>query len=63
MAGNWTLHIEQGATFDTTLTWKNAAGTPVDLTGFTARAQGGRLARAAGVRARHADRHLTSLPG
>lgn len=39
MAGNWTLHIEQGATFDTTLTWKNAAGTPVDLTGFTARAQ------------------------
>lgn len=39
MAGNWTLQIEQGATFDTTLTWKDSAGTPINLTGYSARAQ------------------------
>lgn len=39
MAGDWALHIEQGATFDVTLTWKDSAGTPVDLTGYSARAQ------------------------
>lgn len=31
------LKIEQGASFEKTLTWKNPDGTPVDLTGATAR--------------------------
>lgn len=30
------LTIEQGATFDTTLTWYNITNTPMNLTGFTA---------------------------
>lgn len=38
-AGTWNILIEQGATFDTTLTWKDEAGTPVNLTGYTARMQ------------------------
>lgn len=39
MSGAWNLDVEQGATFDVTLTWKDAGGSPVDLTGYTARAQ------------------------
>jgi hypothetical protein len=35
-SGQLNLVIEQGATFDTTVTW-TADGTPVDLTGYTAR--------------------------
>lgn len=36
-AAKYTLKIEQGATFEKTLNWKNPDGTPVDLTGCTAR--------------------------
>ncbi len=32
-------HIEQGATFDVTLTWLDDADAPIDLTGYTARMQ------------------------
>lgn len=35
-SGQFNLVIEQGATFDTTVTWE-AAGSPVDLTGYAAR--------------------------
>lgn len=38
MSGRYNLDIEQGATFGLTLTWKDAAGTPIDLTGYSARA-------------------------
>lgn len=40
------ITIEQGATFQYSLIWKDSAGTPVNLTGYTARMQ---------VRRRHAD--------
>lgn len=33
------ITIEQGATFVMNLTWKNPAGTPVNLTGYTAKMQ------------------------
>ena len=39
MSGQWNLTIDQGATFDVTLTWRDEAGSPVDLSGYTARAQ------------------------
>lgn len=29
--------VEQGATFDVTLTWKDSAGDPIDITGYSAR--------------------------
>ena len=38
-AGTLHLTIEQGATFNPVLTWKDQAGTPIDLTGYTARMQ------------------------
>ena len=38
-AGRHDLTIEQGATFQRTFTWKDAAGTPVNLTGYTATMQ------------------------
>lgn len=38
-AGNYDLTIEQGATFAQRITYKVPAGTPVDLTGYTARLQ------------------------
>ncbi len=38
-AAKYDIVIEQGATFIKELTWKNGAGTPVDLTGRTARMQ------------------------
>ena len=38
-AGRHDLTIEQGATFRRTFTWKDAAGTPVNLTGYTAAMQ------------------------
>lgn len=33
------ITIEQGATFVMNLTWKNPAGSPVNLTGYTAKMQ------------------------
>lgn len=33
------LTIEQGATFDKTLTWQDADSTPIDITGYVARMQ------------------------
>lgn len=33
------LEIEQGANFLKTITWKDSGGTPINLTGFTARMQ------------------------
>jgi len=37
--GQYTLNIYKGATLDITFTWKDSAGNPVDLTGYTARLQ------------------------
>lgn len=39
MAGFYPLTIDQGATLDRLITWTNAAGTPYDLSGWTARMQ------------------------
>lgn len=39
MAGEYTLCIEQGATFTRTFTWYNAAGAAVDLSNYTAALQ------------------------
>lgn len=36
-AGTYTITIEQGGTFSLPLTWKDALGNLVDLTGYTAR--------------------------
>ncbi len=36
-AGTYTITIEQGATFSLPLTWKDALGSLVNLTGYTAR--------------------------
>jgi len=38
-AGKYDLTLEQGATVTQVLTWKDYLGTPVNLTGFTARMQ------------------------
>lgn len=38
MSGHYDLTVEQGATFTVTLTW-TVDGSPVDLTGYDARAQ------------------------
>ncbi len=38
-AGTLHLTIEQGATFNPVMTWKDQAGNPIDLTGYTARMQ------------------------
>lgn len=38
-AGLYDITIEQGATFQMNLTWKDSTGTPVNLTGYTARMQ------------------------
>lgn len=38
-AAVYDLFIEQGATFVKTITWKDSAGDPVNLTGYTARMQ------------------------
>lgn len=37
-AGVYDLVIEQGATLNTTFTWKDPSGTPINLTGYSARA-------------------------
>lgn len=38
-AGLYDMVCEQGATFSRTITWKDAAGDPVNLTGYSARMQ------------------------
>jgi hypothetical protein len=38
-AGIYHLTIEQGATYNLSLTYKDSAGTAIDLTGYTARMQ------------------------
>lgn len=37
LAGRYDFTCNQGATFDRTVTWKDADGSPVDVSGFTAR--------------------------
>ncbi len=39
MAANYDITIEQGATFQLNLIWKDSAGVPIDLTGYTAKMQ------------------------
>jgi hypothetical protein len=39
MAENYTLRIDQGADFAFAITWRDPAGDPVDLTGFSAAMQ------------------------
>jgi hypothetical protein len=36
MAGVYDITIEQAATFDVTLTWEDASGSTIDLTGYAA---------------------------
>ena len=38
-AGVYDIHIDQGANWSLSLTWKDDAGTPINLTGYTARMQ------------------------
>lgn len=38
-AGIYNITAEQGATLTRTVTWKNSAGDPINLTGYTARMQ------------------------
>lgn len=38
-AATYDFDIEQGATFSKTITWKDADGNPINLTGYTARMQ------------------------
>jgi hypothetical protein len=38
-AGIYDITIEQGATFQLSATWKDSAGVPVNLTGYSARMQ------------------------
>lgn len=38
-AGSYNLLIEAGATFNLTVTYTDSGGTPIDLTGYTARMQ------------------------
>lgn len=38
-AGLYNITAEQGATLTRTITWKNTVGTPINLTGYTARMQ------------------------
>lgn len=38
-AADYDLLIEQGATFDLSIVWKDNADTPIDITGYSARMQ------------------------
>jgi hypothetical protein len=38
-AGTYDITIEQGATYSQVFTWKNSAGTAINVTGYTARMQ------------------------
>ncbi len=37
MAGSYTVVIEQGATYDPVMTYKDSVGNPINLTGYTFR--------------------------
>lgn len=37
MAGNYNLTAERGETLSQVFTWKDGTGTPIDLTGYTAK--------------------------
>jgi hypothetical protein len=39
LGNSFDLTINQGATFELTVTWKDSAGTAINLTGYTARMQ------------------------
>jgi hypothetical protein len=39
LGNSFDLTINQGATFELTVTWKDAAGTAINLTGYSARMQ------------------------
>lgn len=39
IAGTYDMVIDQGATLSRTVTWKDSAKTPINLTGYTARMQ------------------------
>lgn len=39
IAGDYNINIEQGATFERTITVTDEEGTPINLTGYTARMQ------------------------
>lgn len=39
IAGDYDFTVDQGATFNNVLTWKNSDNTPINLTGYTARMQ------------------------
>lgn len=38
-AGSYDILCEQGATFSLVLTWRNPDGTPIDITGYSAKMQ------------------------
>lgn len=38
-AANYDLYVEQGATFELSIIWKDNEGTPIDITGYIARMQ------------------------
>lgn len=38
-AATYNIVCDQGATFSRIITWKNTSGTPIDLTGYTAKMQ------------------------
>ena len=38
-AANYDLYVEQGATFELSIVWKDDEGTPIDITGYSARLQ------------------------
>jgi hypothetical protein len=39
LGNQFNIDVKQGATFQLTITWKDSAGTAIDLTNYTARAQ------------------------
>jgi hypothetical protein len=39
LGNQFNIDVKQGATFQLTITWKDSAGTAINLTGYTARAQ------------------------
>jgi len=39
LGNQFNIDVKQGATFQLTITWNDSAGTPINLTGYTARAQ------------------------
>lgn len=39
IAGTYNITADQGATFSRVITWKDSTGTPINVTGYTARMQ------------------------